>query len=335
MSRRLLVTHLSDTVAEDKMGQQVSETCKAACGIVFEDIVFNDMSRFKTSMEVSGTQDTYKYFRLDGKEIKSLKLKEKNLDLFVSARTDKGMLQGLYFAQSVYFPENSKWNRKTNEQRYVSKGNRKADLYMTIPNDKLEEDAEFHLTMVVNARPRIVMGADGKTVPDEKKTKVELLISTVKSRKQIILEFALPALDQHMRDSQNSSSFFFPGTTEESLGDEKKIDEKKDVKTEEKKKGIERDQGVRTLQKIYFPPELPWEHWELGLVFGKDTAIVEEAMGMSNDVRPGWRVIKVNDFEVTNSTFSKVWAEIQKSTEIAKEVPRLEEKDEKDDHRGV
>uniref|UniRef100_A0A7S0CMQ0 Uncharacterized protein n=1 Tax=Amorphochlora amoebiformis TaxID=1561963 RepID=A0A7S0CMQ0_9EUKA len=272
------------------------------------------MSRFKTSMEVSGTQDTYKYFRLDGKEIKSLKLKEKNLDLFVSARTDKGMLQGLYFAQSVYFPENSKWNRKTNEQRYVSKGNRKADLYMTIPNDKLEEDAEFHLTMVVNARPRIVMGADGKTVPDEKKTKVELLISTVKSRKQIILEFALPALDQ---------------------GDEKKIDEKKDVKTEEKKKGIERDQGVRTLQKIYFPPELPWEHWELGLVFGKDTAIVEEAMGMSNDVRPGWRVIKVNDFEVTNSTFSKVWAEIQKSTEIAKEVPRLEEKDEKDDHRGV
>jgi len=203
-------------------------------------------------------------------------------------------LRGIYFAESVRMPEKSTWFREFHDQAGCPTAKRKDELYLMISSSDLKPNANYDFTVAVDPRPKIK--ADGRLVGDITKIQVQFLMTKVKARQRISMEFEIPVKE----------------------GGDQKEGKVKDAKAEKKK------EKARTIEKIFHPPKFPWEDWNIGLTLKEDTNEVEEAIGQSNEIRPGWRLVKINTTEVSNANIKAILKKLEDICAKSPDVKRLE-----------
>eukprot|EP00466_Bigelowiella_natans_P002744 jgi/Bigna1/70200/fgenesh1_pg.11_\ len=184
----------------------------------------------------------------------------------------------------------------------MSRGIKYEDL-----NAKARATRDFHFTVATDARPKY---AHHHT----RTNRVQFLVTKVKARRQIKFVFAIPSAKE---------------SDEQEDGKERKEEKAADERKEGKEGGgsdsaLKNLLNKRTTEKIFYPPKLPWEEWNLGLTFKSGTTEVEEAVGLANDVRMGWKVIKIDDRDVTAQNLPEFLKELEIKCAPSENVKRLD-----------
>jgi len=282
------------------------------CSLEMEPLEFD----VPVKIDVPGDREGTKYYILDNKSLKELQLEAKKEDLWITAEADDQLLKGIYFAESVCMPEKKTWFNERSENLSESVKNRQKSLSLNIKYEDLNAKAratrDFHFTVATDARPK--MKADNVMVANPAPLKVQFLVTKVKARRQIKFVFAIPSAKES--DEQEDGK---------ERKEEKAADEKK-----EGKEGGGSDSALKNLlnkhttEKIFYPPKLPWEEWNLGLTFKSGTTEVEEAVGLANDIRLGWKVIKIDDRDVTAQNLPEFLKELEIKCAPSENVKRLD-----------
>mmetsp|Transcript_11590 Transcript_11590/g.28559 ORF Transcript_11590/g.28559 Transcript_11590/m.28559 type:complete len:297 (-) Transcript_11590:251-1141(-) len=286
------------------MGQQ--------CSINFEDIDLD--SPYK--IEYPGNREKYVYFKMESEMFDKLDLKGNGLDLYITAEAEGGLLRGVYFAESAFMPNKETWYHPNADQKFTPIPKRKQTLAVLVKHEDLTEIKKrnaapvYHLTVALDARPKIK--ADGKRIADQTPVQAQLLITTTKARRPVHLEFEIPQTRKKSRERKEA----------ERKADEAKEKKQVDGKEDDSKEGEEEEKN--TTEKIYYPPENPWEDFELGLHFKDGTTIVGEAIGRSNDIRPGWILTKIDNQEVTKDNITNLLKGVSERCAPHKDIKRLD-----------
>jgi len=295
-----------------------------------QDLPIDEVVEFETA----GNFVTNRYYVLKHEIIEDLKLPEIKKDVLITAFSEKGYLLGLYFAEESRFQEIKSWKHKFHQQDGLKFGKRKDNLHILVHHEFLEGKKNFDFTISIDKRPKFK--AENKQIDDSHPIPVKFLAAKVKARRPIVVEFYMVG-----ENNKNSKAAAGGKNNNKQQQQQQQGGKKKDEKTANDNKSsdktdetddVDTKKDKRRTEKIFHPPDFPWEDWKIGLVFKDGTRIVEEATGQANEINPGWIVEKIQKIEVTDETFPKVWGDLQTMMEADSKCMKIEGVETK--HRG-